>query len=103
MLRVRQSRRFVQREPALVDPAASGQVLQRMADYHAIAAHRIASGQVVQHHLVSLGYILAQRRAAFRGGARAQPARSGDDGNIVIGVHAQAARGDALHGVSGFV
>ena len=79
-------------QAALVHPGAGGQRLQRVADRHSVAQHRLARGQVTQRDLVALRHRLAQHQAVGQHGAGGQAAVVGDDGHVVIGMHAQRQR-----------
>ena len=74
-------------------PAAGRDVFERIADGHVVAAHHASFGNVYQRHLVALGHLVAQcdACAGHMGGqhrASRQAPVVGNDGNVVLGVHA---------------
>ena len=79
-------------------PAAGRKVLQRVADGHAVAAHDGIPRDGRERHLVALRDLLEEREpgpgnALRKHGAGRQPAVVGDDGHVVVRVHADRERG----------
>ncbi|SPR99610.1 hypothetical protein CBM2634_B100003 [Cupriavidus taiwanensis] len=82
---------------ALVDPAATREVPERVADHDVVANHRVAFAQVGQRDLVALRDRFGQHQAAREGGACGQPAVIGHDGDVVVRVHRDVEGARCLH------
>ena len=74
-------------------PAAGWNGLERIANGHVVAAHHVAFGHVAQSHFVALWHLVAQgdacaRHALWQDGPGGQSAVVGNDGHVVVRMHA---------------